>query len=39
MVNKEPKPKGIVSKLQQVEVLIRQGIFRLDAMQQIEFVE
>ena len=39
MVNKGPKLKGIVSKLQQVEVLIRQGISRLDAMQQIEFVE
>ena len=32
MANKRPKPEEIVSKLPQVEVLVGQGISRLDAI-------
>jgi transposase InsO family protein len=32
MMNKRPKPEEIVSKLRQVEVLMRQGMARLDAI-------
>ena len=39
MTNKRPKPEDIVSKLWQVEVLMGQGMSRLDAIRQIGFVE
>ena len=39
MANKRPKPEGIVSKLRQVEVLMGQGVSRLDAIRQIGVVE
>ena len=39
MANKRPKPEEIVSKLRQVEVLMGQGISRLDAIRQIGVVE
>lgn len=39
MANKRPKPEEIVSKLRQVEVLIRQGMSRHDAIRQIGVVE
>ena len=39
MTNKRPKPEEIVSKLRQVEVLMGQGMFRLDAIRQIGVVE
>ncbi len=39
MANKRPKPEEIVSKLRQVEVLMGQGMSRLDAIRQIGFVE
>ena len=39
MTNKRPKPEEIVSKSQQVEVLMGQGISRLDAIRQIGVVE
>ena len=39
MTNKRPKPEEIVSKLRQVEVLMGQGLFRLDAIRQIGVVE
>ena len=39
MANKRPKPEEIVSKLPQVEVLIGQGLSRLDAIRQIGVVE
>ena len=39
MTNKRPKPEEIVSKLRQVEVLMRQGMARLDAIRQIGVVE
>ena len=39
MANKRPKPEEIVSKLRQVEVLMGQGIPRLDAIGQICVVE
>ncbi len=32
MTNKRPKPEEIVSKLRQVEVLMGQGMSRLDAI-------
>ncbi len=32
MANKRPKPEEIVSKLRQVEVLMGQGMSRLDAI-------
>lgn len=39
MANKRPKPEEIVSKLRQVEVLLGQGMPRLDAIRQIGVVE
>ena len=39
MTNKRPKPEEIVSKLGQVEVLMGQGMSRLDAIRQIGVVE
>ena len=39
MANKRPKPEEIVSKLRQVEVLMGQGMSRLDAISQIGVVE
>ena len=39
MANKRLKPEEIVSKLRQVEVLMGQGISRLDAIRQIGVVE
>jgi len=39
MANKRPKPEEIVSKLWQVEVLMGQGIARLNAIRQIGDVE
>tara|TARA_A200000113_G_C8775391_1_gene325752 strand:- start:617 stop:895 length:279 start_codon:yes stop_codon:yes gene_type:complete len=39
MANKRPKPEEIVSKLRQVEVLMGQGMARLDAIRQIGVVE
>lgn len=35
MANKRPMPEEIVSKLQQVEVLMGQSMSRLDAIRQI----
>ena len=39
MSNRRPKPEEIVSKLRQVEVLMGQGMSRLDAIRQIGVVE
>ncbi|SDJ16693.1 hypothetical protein SAMN05421850_109134 [Lutimaribacter saemankumensis] len=39
MANRRPKPEEIVSKLRQVEVLMGQGMSRLDAIRQIGVVE
>ena len=39
MANKRPKHEEIVTKLRQVEVLIGQGLSRLDAIRQIGVVE
>ena len=39
MANNRPKPEEIVSKLRQVEVLMGQGMSRLDAIRQIGVVE
>ena len=39
MTNKRPKPEEIVSKLPQVEVLMGQGMSRLDAIRQIGVVK
>ena len=39
MANKRPNPEEIVTKLRQVEVLIGQGLSRLDAIRQIGVVE
>ena len=39
MANRRPKPEEIVSKLRQVEVLLGQGMSRLDAIRQIGVVE
>lgn len=39
MANKRRKPEEIVTKLRQVEVLIGQGLSRLDAIRQIGVVE
>ena len=39
MGNKRPKPEEIVSKLRQVEVLMGQGMSRLDAIRQIGVIE
>jgi transposase len=35
MANKRPKPEEIVTKLRQVEVLMGQGLSRLDAIRKI----
>ena len=39
MTNKRPKPEEIITKLRQVEVLMGQGMARLDAIRQIGVVE
>ena len=39
MANKRPKPEEIISKLRQVEVLMGQGMSRLDVIRQIGVVE
>ena len=39
MANERRKPEEIVSKLRQFEVLVRQGMSRLDAIRQIGVVE
>ena len=39
MTNNRPKPEEIVSNLRQVEVLLGQWLFRLDAIRQIGVVE
>ncbi len=39
MANKRPKPEEIVSKLRQVEVLMGQGMSRLDAIRKIGVVD
>ena len=39
MTSKRPKPEEIVSKLRQVEVLMGQGMSRLDAIRQIGVFE
>ena len=39
MTNRRPKPEEIVLKLRQVEVLMGQGMSRLDAIRQIGVVE
>ena len=39
MANKRPKPEEIVTNLRQVEVLMGQGLSRLDAIRQIGVVE
>ena len=39
MANKRPKPEEIVTKLRQAEVLMGQGLSRLDAIRQIGVVE
>ena len=39
MANKRPKPEEIITKLRQVEVLMGQGMARLDAIRQIGVVE
>jgi len=39
MANKRPKPEEIITKSPQVEVLMVQGMPRLDAIRQAEIVE
>ena len=39
MANKRHKPEEIVTKLRQVEVLVGQGVARIDAIRQIGVVE
>ena len=39
MSNKRPKPEEIVVKLRQVEVLVGQGMKRIDAIREIGIVE
>ena len=39
MANKRPKPEEVVTKLRQAEVLMGQGLSRLDAIRQIGVVE
>ena len=39
MANKRHKPEEIVTKLQQVEVLVGQGVARIDAIRQVRIVE
>ena len=38
-MNKRPQPEEIITKLRQVEVLMGQGMARLDAIRQIGVVE
>ena len=39
MANKRHKPEEIVTKLRQVEVLVGQGMARIDAIRQIRILE
>jgi transposase-like protein len=39
MTNKRPQPEEIITKLRQVELLMGQGMARLDAIRQIGVVE
>lgn len=39
MANKRARPENIIAKLRQVEVLMGQGMFRLDAIRQLGVVE
>jgi len=39
MANKRHKPEEIVSKLRQVDVLVGQGMARLDAIRQVSVTE
>ena len=39
MANKRARPENIITKLRQVEVLMGQGMCRLDAIRQIGVVE
>ena len=39
MANKRPKPEEIITELRQVEVLMGQGMSRLDAIRQMGIVE
>ena len=39
MANKRHKPEEIVPKLRQVEVLVGQGMARIDAIRQVRIVE
>ena len=39
MANKRHKPEEIVAKLRQVEVLVGQGMARIDAIRQVRIVE
>ena len=39
MANKRHKPEEIVTKLRQVEVLVGQGMARIDAIRQVRIVE
>ena len=39
MANRRPKPEEIVTKLRQVEVLVGQGMKRIDAIREIGVVE
>ena len=39
MANKRHKPEEIVSKLRQVDVLVRQGMARVDAIRQVSITE
>ena len=39
MANKRHKPEEIVTKLRQVDVLVGQGMARIDAIRQIRIVE
>ena len=39
MANRRPKPEKIVTKLRQVEVLVGQGMKRIDAIREIGVVE
>ncbi len=39
MANKHHKPEEIVAKLRQVEVLVGQGMARIDAIREVNFTE
>ena len=39
MANKRHKPEEIVTKLQQVEVLVGQGMVRIDAIREVRITE